>query len=222
MMNADAVLPNIDLTNIDDQHQYMHHYFNADQNHYMVLFAFYYVYILSFLFVFSFRLHFQSSNQLGMPQLVDNTNQAVHYMPSKPGPIIKPHVSSRNMNNMNQAYSHNMTSMAPMNSHNQILNSPPLSEQIVQNSPGNPYCKMPQSVPISNHYETPPMPRGYSQQNISNHHSPSAPSELNHYNQKYCNESNESVNISTTLTHISETDSSPHNINMISSSQTFS
>lgn len=179
-----------------------------------------------------------------MSQLVDDNNQAIHYMPSKSDMINKSHINSSrsSMNSMNANYSHSMNSINVMNSHSQMLNSPPMvQQQIDQNHNNNQmsYCKYnSKNVPISSHYESPPLPRTYQPQGLQNHHSSSSSADLNHFNRKYCSDSNESVNVSSTLTHISETDSShPHNnyaptppqsqsisavnLNMISTPQTY-
>lgn len=135
-----------------------------------------------------------------MPQLDDTTSQpSMHYIHNKT-PINKSHTTRANMNSMNQPYAHNINAMATMNT--QLLTNSHMVPHVDQNSSDNQirYCKV-SATSMSNHFETPPMQPTYQANHIQNHHSPS-------HNRTDMNHFNDSVNISNTLTHISETDNS--------------
>lgn len=153
-----------------------------------------------------------------MPQLaIEPTNPALHYMSPKHSPTSG-HKQHNSRSSMNQVYSHPMSPLASMSTHSGMLGSPPMVDSGLlghpNSNPGSPYCKIPPqpvSQLSSSHYDTPPpMPR-YQPQSLGmiNHHSPSS-NDMNHYN---TTQENVHADISTTLTHISESSDSSHQHN---------
>lgn len=126
-----------------------------------------------------------------MAPMGDSTSQAtMHYMHNKAPPMNK---SLPNMMN------YNMSTMATQ----PMMASPQMQPQCDSGDNQIRYCKVP---PGTIHFDTPPtMQQSYQTNHLANHHSPSHNrADLNHFN--------DSVNISGTITHISETDNSnPHN-----------
>lgn len=154
---------------------------------------------------------------LGMPQL-EPTNPALHYMSPKHSPTSG-HKQHNSRGSMNQAYSHPMSPLASMSTHSSMLGSPPMLDSGLlghtNSNPGSPYCKIP-TQPVSqlsaSLYDTPPpMPRYHPQSlGMINHHSPSSNEMNQHYN---TTQENLHADISTTLTHISESSDSSHQHN---------